>query len=368
MNKQDLIEKLNHTKPFLMSQDFIPILTHFCFDEKHVSAYNDVAGISISMESELNCAVPGQLLLKMLGTIGAETVRVEMPTEGTIKLISGKTNVKLPALSADEFVFELPDISDVPTVRIPKEFLIGLSKCLVSVGQDPSHPEQTGVAWAIEKGKLSIYSTNNRSISKYCLEQEGIGFLEDQEELKVIIPAFFCEEVVALADVYAVNDDFIDLYVQDITKGSKFVVAILGAHGSCKIFTRLINGEFMDFEGVIERMLDGADSDSFVDAPEDLAPTLERASLLLSITDNNTSEINVKEDKVTILSESSFGRALDVVEFPKPLGDFRFDVDPVLVQNGFKVANKIALLPKLIVLTTDSKNFTHLISHSNTGS
>ena len=367
MNKQDFIEKLNHTKPFLMSQDFIPILTHFCFDEKHVSAYNDVAGISISMESELHCAVPGQLLLKMLGTIGTETVRIEMPTEGTVKLISGKTNVKLPSLPPEDFVFELPDIVDVPAVKVPKEFLIGLSKCLISVGQDPSHPEQTGVAWAVEKNKISIYSTNNRSISKYSLEQEGIGFEKEQEKLKVIIPAFFCEEIIALADVYAGNDDSIDLYIQDITKGSKFVVAILGKHGSCKIFTRLINGEFMNFEGVIERMLEGANSDSFVEIPEGLAATLERASLLLSVTDNNNSEVSVNEDEVTLLSESSFGKALDVIKFPKPLGTFRFDVDPVLIQNGFKVANKIALLPKLIVLTTDSKNFTHLISHSNTG-
>lgn len=367
MNRNDLIQRLNHVKPFLMAQDFIPILNHFCFDGLYVSAYNDVAGIFISMESDLQCAVPGNLLLKMLSTMTTETVQVEMPTERNIKLTSGKTNIKLPVLPPEEFVFKLPDTTDIEKVRVPKTFLRGLKKCLISVGQDPSHPEQTGISWFIEHNKISIYSTNDKSISKFSVEGEDVGFLND-DQIKVIIPAFFCEEVIELTNFYAENDDYIDLYIKEGKRGDNFVVAEIGTNGSCKIFTRLINGEFMNFESVITRMLEGTTEDTFVDASEILKPVLERAVLLLSTSETlNSTEVSVEDNEITFLTETTLGRTLDVVVFPKPLGVFRFSVDPSLIQNGFKVTDNIAILSNLIVLTSEDRNFIHLISHSNTG-
>ena len=86
--------------------------------------------------------------------------------------------------------------------------------------------------------------------------------------------------------------------------------------------------------------------------------------ILLSITDNNTSEVSVANNEVQFVSESSLGRAYDTVEFENDLGKFRFEVNPLLLQRGFKVANNIALLPKLILMA--SEDFLHLISHSNT--
>jgi len=359
MNKKDLIVKLNHAKPFLMSQDFIPILTHFCFDNDNVVAYNDIAGISISMESELNCAVPGSLMLKMLGTMTAETIRVEMPNERNITLLSGKTKLRLPILAPEEFVFEIPNVDELQSIQVPKDFLVGLKKCLISVGIDPSHPEQTGITWSLEKDKITIFSTDNKSISSYYSEVA----VDIEEPLKLITPAFFCNQIIDLAEYYADNMDEITLHFDE-----SVVVAELGENSSCKIFSRLINAaNLMDYDEIIAGMIKGIEDDAFVPAPLELEPTLERASVLLTTGDITTSEVTINNMEVIFNTESPFGKAVDTIGFPNDLGSFRFEVNPALLQRGFKVSNTIAIAPKLIVMKDSGSTFIQLISHSNTG-
>jgi len=359
MNKKDLSVKLNHAKPFLISQDFIPILTHFCFDNDSVVAYNDIAGISISMESELNCAVPGSLLLKMLGTMTAETVRVEMPNDRNINLLSGKTKLRLPILSPEEFVFDIPNTDDLKSIQIPKEFLVGLKKCLTSVGIDPSHPEQTGITWSLEKDRMTIFSTDNKSISMFFSEVE----VDVEETTKIITPAFFCNQVIELSEYYAENMDSITLHFDE-----SVVVAELGENSSCKIFSRLINASnLMDYNVIIGNMIEGIEDTDFVEAPEDLDSTLERASVLLTTGDITTSEVTINNTEAVFNTESPFGKAIDTVGFSNDLGSFRFEVDPALIQRGFKVADSIAIVSKLIVMKDADSTFIQLISHSNTG-
>lgn len=362
MNRLDLVEKLDQARPFLLAQDFIPILTHFCFDKDHISAYNDVAGLQLSLDTELNCAVPGNLLLKMLGTMTDETVRVEAEGENILKLKTGKTDLKLPVLTTNEFVFELPDLKGVPCVTITQDFLRGLRKCLISIGKDPSHPETTGVTWVIKKKKVSIYSTDNKSLSKYS--QKGIKIKHSPKDgIGVITPAFFCEQLLDLVPSYLSSDESFKIYFSD-----KFAVAKIGEHGDCYLFTRLISNEIIiDFEKVLGRMIEGKENIPYTDIPDNLVASLERAVLLLTTGGTiTTSHIKVDGDTTLVETESPFGKARDFVIFTEDLGKFFFEVDPELIQKGLKVTSKIALMEDVIAMRDDANSFLHLISHSNT--
>ena len=356
MNRKDLLQKLNQAKPFLMGQDFIPILMHYCFDTKHVIAYNDVSGIQISMESDLHCAVPGSLMLKMLNTMTSETVRIDKLNDRNIQLLDGKTKVKLPILPTEEFIFKLPDISSITPVILAKSFLKGLEKCATSVGNDPAHPDQQGIFWSVGPGFVKIYSTDNKTLSKFFQEAPGIGH---KEHFEVITPAFFCEQLTALSDTYADGLDYIELYF-----GKDFVVASLGENSSCIIFTRLIPTDTaLKYEEVITGLLENVTKDHYVTPPDGFIPSLERASVILNAkVDGGSASIVVEEKDVTITAESVIGKSVDTLEFPLNLGQFSFRIDPNLVLRGFKVASKIALLDTLLVLTSDS--YVHLISHS----
>lgn len=362
MHRKDFIEKLDHAKPFLMNSDFIPILTHFCFDTKSIIAYNDVAGIKLSMESELDCAIPGSLLLKMLGTMTSETIKIEMPSKHQLQLLSGQTKIKLPILLHDEFVFDIPNLESTTSFDIPVSFLKGIEKCLISVSKDQSHPETTGITWIIDTSGIRLYSTDNKTMSKYSLVSDEPYY---SDEYVFIVPAFFCEQLLDLADAYLNPEDSFKLHVSD-----KFVVAELGENGLCYIFTRLIAAEqIIDYEKAIHRFFSSNSEVSLVNIPTELPAALERATLLTQSAsfDAKTSNVKVTDDLCTILTESNYGNAKDIIELGYNAGNFSFEINPELIQRGLKVTNRIAVLEKVLLLSNDTFNFLHLVSHSNTG-
>ena len=114
--------------PFLIDQDFIPILQHFWFRPNSVMAYNDIQAVRLMLDTGLNCAVPGKLLGKLLGTISHEEIDLKLNQFGTELLIGyGKNQAKLPALSPNEFVFEMPDPTGI-SITLNDEVKLGFSK------------------------------------------------------------------------------------------------------------------------------------------------------------------------------------------------------------------------------------------------
>ena len=73
--------------PFLIDQDFIPILQHFWFRPNSIMAYNDIQAVRLMLDTGLNCAVPGKLLGKLLGTISHEEIDLKLNQFGTELLI-----------------------------------------------------------------------------------------------------------------------------------------------------------------------------------------------------------------------------------------------------------------------------------------
>ena len=362
MNKQDLMNKLNQARPFLTTGDFIPVLTHFCFDSESLTAYNDVAGIKLVLDSDINGAVSGSLMLKMLATVQEDTVRVGMQGTKEVKINSTGSNIKLPVLDPEEFIFEIPGTDGCELVQLPLAFLQGLEKTLVSVGDDPMHPERGGVTWKIHDSKITLYSTDSRSISIYTWEDKSL-FKEDDLYLEIITPKFFCEQLIALAKTYSDELKTLDLYFN--TK-ENYVIADLNR--ICKIFTRLINVDLngTDYEAVLEAMLPKDDEANYSEIPVSLGPALERAILLNSTgkLSDSKSRVAITDKNFNIRTETENGLVSDDVEFPIELGEFEFFLDPDLLQRSFKYCSTINVTSQILSLK-DDESFQHLVSHTS---
>jgi len=361
MNKQDLLNKLNQARPFLSTQDFIPILTHYCFDSENLVAYNDVAAIKLVLDSDIKGAVPGSLMLKMLLTVQEETVRVGMHGEKEVKINSTGSNIKLPLLDPEEFIFDMPDTEGCDLVQVPLSFLSGLEKTLVSIGDDPLHPERSGVLWKVRDNRITLYSTDSRSISIYKWEDQSF-FKSDDVDLEVITPMFFCEQLIAIAKNYADELKTVDLYFNTT---ENYVIVELNK--ICHIFTRLIKTEEVtDYDSILKAMLPDDDKDSYCEIPVTMTPALERAILL-----NNTGKLDEQKSHITltgtqlnIRTQTESGLVSDEVEFPKEFGDVEFFLDPDLLQRSFKYCTQINVGANILALT-DDENFQHLISHTS---
>lgn len=194
MNVAPLLKALALAKPSLGAADSVlPVLSHFCFMEDMLYAYNDITATVFFEPTGLNCALHGDTLIGVLEASGAEKVGV-MLKDGFATLDAAGGRVKVPALMAESFIFVLPDEEPIVTIAITEELVRGIELCLKSVGSDTLRPEFAGVTFVLRKGKAQFMSTDNETAARYQIAETVAG----RKEISVVIPAPACEQLLRL--------------------------------------------------------------------------------------------------------------------------------------------------------------------------
>lgn len=358
MNRTTLLKVLNTAKPFLADQDFVPILTHFCFEKNHVLAYNDVQAIKLKLDSPLECAVPGSLLLKIFETVTKDEFTITQG--GSEVLISvGKTKITLPFLKKEFFVFKMPETFDNFPIFLDLNLqtIRGLEKCLISVSSDPVNPEFTGIVWNITNNNLCLSSSDRKSISTF---KQTLLNNDNKGSLKIILPKIFCEKLVLLSKELIKDDSTFRMYFSE-----NEVVATLSP--DCTIFTRNIKvTKFVDFEERLNKFIPNLARILFIDTPFDLGEVLQRAMLILSklnLGDKRATKVTVQDKHLRFETNSVMGTSDEFVELKHPLGEFNFQIEPTLWKRACEVTQHISITPQLILTKSSDGNFLHAIAH-----
>lgn len=342
---------LDSAKNFLADQDFIAILQHFAFDEDTVIAYNDAAACKLKFTTGLKCTVPGMLLIKVLNTLNTEEFElVDKQEQNQVVLKSGRSNVKLPRLPFEDFVFKMPEITE-KAIPLHPSIIDGLRRCLNSVSNNPTKPEFTGVTFIIKQKSITLYASNGLSISRFILNENFP--LKLTEEVHVILPKFFCEQLVNLHSVYVGKDCEAPMQIS-----AKWAMVELGNNS---IFTRVIEHKPPKFEEAFNLYCPKLEDMVLWDIPVELEAVVERAVLFLDPKENvTTSTITVKENEISIKTASSIGVSHDTIELTENAGNFTLQVDPTLLLKAFKICKRMTIQPKVIILEND--NYVQLIA------
>ena len=110
--RDHLLQALTLSRPAVAAHAYVPTLTHFCFDEVTVTAYNDISAISARLDSELRFCLPAEMLMKTLNSFSTEKVLIQLGEVGVAVVSSGKSKVKLAYLPAEDFPFDFPVKAD----------------------------------------------------------------------------------------------------------------------------------------------------------------------------------------------------------------------------------------------------------------
>jgi DNA polymerase III sliding clamp (beta) subunit (PCNA family) len=340
---------LEQAKHFLMQQDFIAVLQHFHFKNETVVSYNDAQACQLKLNTGLNCTIPGQLLLKLLNTIKTEEVEIkELPQQNTVEVISGRNKSKLPRSPSENYVFELPKFEG-DTLTIQPEVLEGLKKCLMNVSANPTRQEFNGVTWRISSDSLNLFSSDGRTISRFTYKDTyKVPAIKD---LTVILPAFFCEKLIILANTLLGKAAF-----EMICKDSWALVDLTGNY----IFTRNIEKDPPNYENFLKMFSDIKDEELW-DIPSELEAALERAALFLDQTHSiTTAQFEINGTELSVSTTSALGHCFDQYTMPMDLGKISFQVDPNLMLRAFKISKKMTFRPTAVVFT--DTDFLHLIA------
>lgn len=311
MNRKELFDRLLLLKFCLSAQDFIPILKHFCFTNKKIIAFNGSQVACLDFESELNCGLPGDLLVKLLNSYSSEKLILEQK-ENEVLVKSGSSRTKLVLLPPSDFVFKEPEQITGVEMKLDEDFIIGLERCLVSVNDNPQMKNQTGITFVSNQNEPALYSTDAICISKYSLDKfSGDAFT-------VMLPKLFCEQLI--------------IWFREFGKGTLLFSkdCILAEFSEGFLYTQLqeFSEGFLDFEGEFFKI--NNIKNVFVEMPEDIVNVLDR-SLLFSSSSKELDQfvdIEIEEGFMEVKTTTSNGNIKDEVDLGKSkIKDSKFRMD-----------------------------------------
>lgn len=354
-SRADLAQVAGLVRPALATRDYVPALTHIRFGGGRATAFNDVAAISVRCAADVGRCVPGELFIRALGSFGGADVLIQRGDGGALSLRSGRATVRLPTLPESDFPFEWPGPNDGTEVPFGRELVRAVERCLVGVGGDSAHPAQMGVTLETEDGMAVLYSTDNYTVSRCATAAE----MRLPADAPVILPRFFCEQLVALSRAFP--DEGIVLVLHDTA-----VVAEFGKSASLLTKTP-VDVAPLDFPRLIRKHCDlGTLQDALQLIPDAFDAALGRAALVLSGEAAKSTRVSARKGQLRMVSACDMGDADDEMPFP---GDDLEEVcvDPALVARGAKACALVGFTERVTVMADADCQFVHLVAHVDGG-
>ena len=291
---QENLEKyLNFANKFTSNKAQLPVLANIKLSAKNGKlsisstnleiSYNTLIGAKVKKEGEIT--VPANVICDIVSNLNS----------GPIELSSEKENLNIKSSDFSSLVSGM-NSSDFP--KIPekllkdnislskKDFVDSLMKVLYSVSTDETRPVLTGVLFIFDKDSLIMVATDGFRLSRKRIKVAKILDIQ-----KMIIPKSVLFEMTRL--VFDEEDVKLSF--------SKDDNQVIFAMGSMILSSRVIEGNFPDFEKVIpkehglEVTLD----------KEELSQAIKLASVFARDSANMI-KFKVKKNILTVSSESQY--------------------------------------------------------------
>lgn len=258
-----------------------------------LTGYDLEMGITTTIEA--NVREPGEIVLsaKLLGDMvrrlpsGEITICTNESGNATVK--GGVAEFDILAMSSSDYP-ELPNPGADHTLTISSLTLQDMiEKTLYAVSQDDKKPAHTGELFVIQPDKLTVVALDGYRLA--IVERDVTA----EKSIRIIIPAKTLTEVNKLLG----NEE----QEVRISANRRFVVFNFGSY---TILSRLIEGEFLNYDNVIPT---GFKTKAVLET-RDFIETIERASLIITERLKNPLRI-LFDNKVTVRCQTNLGKVVD---------------------------------------------------------
>lgn len=350
-DREKMLQALEVAKLAIDQREFIPILAHFCFQGKSITAYNDFIGIQVAFQTNFVCALQANILLSLLNSVESKEVDIGF-TDQRVFFKSGKARTgvraRLPYMEEEDFFFKWPNMRRLNKHELTKsqaaKFFEGLELCLSSVGDQT--PAQMGITLGHKDGQLRMYSTNNKAISTYSMKDWGEGF--DNK----ILSTTFCKALLKARDAY--GEKHVNFSMAD-----DFVLVCFGHN--CKVYGKLINNKDpLDFEKVINAYVPKEYKTKRQEIAAGLEDGFNRALLILSHDLSKMVTVGLDLKTVTVEASSPLGKLKSGAKFAKEFKRDKFSVDAELACKAIAGASHVYFGKQAIIFSKGS--YMHLLA------
>ncbi len=308
INREILLQNLNHVSKALSTKPQMPILTGIKIDVKEdcitLTASNAEISIQTKIKSDSNVQIdktgvvvlPGKYLQEIVRRVDAKTIDIVSFEENMVKILADRSNFTLNVLDKETFPylsFEESDISVNIDVLNLKQII---KKTTFAASLSESRMVLTGVSFATKDNKLEVISTDS-----FRLAKKFMIFDKNYQTINVVIPSKSLDELNKILDE---ADESVNIY---FTK-----TKALFKYKSILFQTRLIEGVFPNTSSLIP-------NDFLTDIKfnkHELISAIDRASLFtssettsiikLTLTNEGTIEITSTSNEIGAVLEEIY--------------------------------------------------------------
>ena len=249
--------------------------------------------IEAQVEKEGEIVLPAKVLLDIVKKLPGEFISISVGDKFLTEIKSGVSEFTILGMAADEFP-EFPSIGDVTDFTIPQNCLKSMiDQTIFAISQSDAKPVHTGSLFDVKDGFVNVVSVDGYRLA---LRKEKVLFDKD---IKFVVPGRALNEISKVLDES--SDDEAGMKIS-----KKHIIFNIG---SFQIFSRLLEGDFLDYNASIPK---GSTVEVTVKTRE-LIDAVERVSLLIS--DRIKSPLRVKyiEDEIFLNCSTALGKAIDSV-------------------------------------------------------
>lgn len=294
--KSELLSALKNVSKAISPKSQIKALEGVLFTlsqgEMKLTGYDLEQGIETVISAESfdtgKFIVDSKLFTNIISKMPKEDIEFSLDNN-VLTISSGKTTVTLPIMSAEDYP-SLPDVESCAKIVIDCQILKNMiQQTIYAVATNETKPILTGELFEIENGQLNIVAIDGYRMA-ICKTQLCA------ESTKTVIPAKCLSNV---ANV--LNDGVCEIYISN--KYAKFIV------GDYSIFTRLLEGEFHNYESSLPKSHDT----EVIANTRELIDSLERCQLLINDRIKSPIRCNFKDGQINISLQTMLGKINDTI-------------------------------------------------------
>ena len=236
-----------------------------------LTTYDIEKGVRITLEADVIEAgaaiVSASKFSQIVRVMDGGDITLTVDDRNCATIISGRSSHTLTALPAKDFP-EIPRLTSTQGFTATQRVVRGMmAKCMYAMGVNDQRPVLNGLFFSVTEGKLQMVSCDSFKMATCATETElvGVDGSDTVEEARFILPNKSVSELHKL-----LNDKDEEALVTVYTSRKNIIFVM----GDITFFSKLIEGEYIDYNRIIlrnHRILLSLDREAFISALEHAA-------------------------------------------------------------------------------------------------
>ncbi|NQT26299.1 DNA polymerase III subunit beta [candidate division KSB1 bacterium] len=291
IDQRDLLEGLQKVSGVVPAKSPTPVLENILFELDETALKITGTDLEVSVTTEVApkkvdevgaIALPARVLTEMMRSLPDIPIQFQLEEGNKLGITTDQGFYKISGISKDNFP-EIPIPSQERVISMENQKLRRmLSKTIFAVSSDELRPALMGVFIQLVGNELRMVATDGHRLSKIV----DTKFPTQDSPIKMIVPP----KAVQIALKHLDGEGSTQLHMNE--SGLSF------SFGKTTLFTRLVEGQYPDYERVIPR-----DNDQLLVADKNLLIASVKRVALFSSALTRQIRFSVSSGKLAVLSE-----------------------------------------------------------------